>query len=390
MSLSIAGWLLLCEAVLALPLLRAIIHRRTIRTLRPLPLSGPWPAVTVFVPARNEEESIGPALRSLLAQDYPGEFRIVAIDDNSTDRTDARIRAVARRDSRRRLSIVKPSQPPPGWMGKCHALHCGLAEALPQSEYFLFTDADVIHGPSMLRCGVALLRRRRGGLLFCMPRLDMETFWERVVLSCGILGMYVSLDPRAIESKEHPQFMGAGAFNLLRRDVYERIGGHAAIRNEILDDVALGMRTKALGERVLMARTGWRLHLRMYRGLRAIVDGFTKNSGVAIQSFPRGVAVTMGQLAFALLPFAALPIATSTEVMATALAMWLFIGATIASIVRSDTTAAPVWVIFGWPLGFCVLAWITLRSAWHTYIRKEVEWRGRRLPVGRQTVKMRL
>ncbi len=393
----VLGWLLAGHIAIlgGWVFLRAELHRRMFRRLPahpPAPHS--WPSVLVLVPARNEEEGVAACLRSLLAQDYPGRFAIVAANDHSEDATGAIMRGIARGDGTGRLSVFDVPDLPAGWMGKNHALHCAVARAPFRADLLLFTDADILFAPSMVRRSVALFVRLRADHLFAAPALVVEGFWERAVLPLGTLFMMSSLDPRRIESPSRAHFMGVGAFNLLRGDWYARIGGHAAIRGEVLDDVALGRRTKELGGRLRGVHAGPALRVRMYRSLGGIVDGFTKNFHAAIGGgFARSfvVALLNAGLAVALPAVVVANAAAGHPVGVVVAAGWYLAFGWCIVVASRPVLGRSLWpAVVAHPLGLLVHSWIAVRSAWVSSVRKEIHWRGRRLPRPPQRTRMRL
>lgn len=375
--------------------LRAELHRRLFRRLPARPRAPhAWPSVVVFVPARNEEAAVGDCLASLLAQEYPGRLAIVAANDHSTDATGRMMREAAAGDASGRLSVFDVPDLPAGWMGKNHALYRAVGRAPFRADLYLFTDADILFAPTMLRRAVALFVQLRADHLFAVPALVLEGFWERVVLPLGTLFMMASLDPRKIESPGRGHFMGVGAFNLMSRPWYERIGGHAAIRGEVLDDVALGRRTKEAGGRLRGVHAGAALRVRMYTSLGGIVDGFTKNFHAVIGGgFGRSLGLALANVVLALIPpvvIVANAWAGEAWGLAVAVAWYLAWGWCIVSATRPMLGRSPWPAVLAHPLGFLVHAWIAVRSAWISSVRNEIHWRGRRLPRPRQRTRMRV
>ncbi|MFN3763638.1 MAG: glycosyltransferase, partial [Anaerolineae bacterium] len=204
--------------------------------------------VSVLVPARNEARNIRRCLESLLAQDYP-LMEVLVLDDGSTDETPEIVAEMARRDPRLRLI---PGQPlPAGWMGKNFACHQLSQEA--RGEWLLFTDADTVHHPQTLSWALTAARENRADLVTLVPRAVTHTFGEQLLLPIipfGVLGCF----PLALGARLGiPALsMAIGTFLLFRREAYERIGGHAAVRGEIAEDVVLARRVRRHGGRVVL------------------------------------------------------------------------------------------------------------------------------------------
>lgn len=211
-----------------------------------LPDPPAWPSVTAVVPARDEAETIGATVASLLAQDYPGEFRLVVVDDRSSDGTGDLARAAAAGDPR--LTVVTGGARAPGWTGKLWALEQGLRAALPAGpDYLLFTDADIRHAPDSLRLLVRRAVCEGRVLVSLMARLRCESAAERWLIPAFIFFFQMlypfrwSNDPRARTAA------AAGGCVLLDRAAFETAGGLAPIRGALIDDCALARQMKRVG-----------------------------------------------------------------------------------------------------------------------------------------------
>ena len=250
------------------------------------------PLVSVLVPARNEARRITPCLRSLLAQDYPN-YEIIVLNDHSEDET-ARVvlelGLTREKSSAHRLLEGRPL--PVGWTGKGWACHQLAAAA--RGNYLLFTDADTVHAPESLGACVGHALDTQAALLSAWPRQETGTWSEKAVIPLVYLLLLGALPHRMLQRlQRHPEYarrmtarglatLGAanGQYLLFRRDAYEGIGGHAAVRDHLVEDVALG--------RLVAARTAEGLRLvncdgsqlvscRMYTSFPEVWEGFTKN-----------------------------------------------------------------------------------------------------------------
>lgn len=269
-------WLQHQIGVFAFLLAILVITLSNIRLLGKLgnyPAPSRFPRVSVLVPARNEEDNVGACVRSLLNQQYP-DFKVLALDDNSTDGTWQVLSQLASEDDR--LRAIKGDQLPPGWFGKHWACH-QLAQAA-EGELLLFTDADTRHHPCALSDAVAALLARKADLLTAFPREEVVSWGERLTVPL-FPWFIISFLPLFIAYRvRDPSFSATvGQFMLLRRDAYEQIGGYEAIRQEAVDDVALGRRIKAQGLRWRMINGRERIRCRMYHSFREAYRGFTKN-----------------------------------------------------------------------------------------------------------------
>ena len=235
--------------------------------------------VSVLVPARNEARNIRRCLESLLAQDYP-LMEVLVLDDGSTDETPEIVAEMARRDPRLRLI---PGQPlPAGWMGKNFACHQLAQEA--RGDWLLFTDADTVHHPQAVSWALTAAKENRADLVTLVPHVVTHTFGEQLLLPIipfGILGLF----PLALGARVHiPAFtMAIGTFLLFRRETYERIGGHAAVRGEIAEDVVLARRVRRHGGRVVLLDGADYLDVHFYRGFWESWHGLAKSAFAALE-----------------------------------------------------------------------------------------------------------
>lgn len=210
-----------------------------------------WPELAVVTPARNEADVVGQSMAALLAQDYPGTIHIVLVDDDSADGTaEAAERAAAKSNTGHKLTVVKNAGLPAGWTGKLWAVNRGLIEAerlAPNAKYVLLTDADILHERTSLRQLVG--RAEQGGfrLVSLMARLKTETLAERALIPAYIF-YFQKLYPFAWVSDPANKMAGAaGGCMLVHRATLDAIGGIAAIRNQLIDDCALGRAIKSKG-----------------------------------------------------------------------------------------------------------------------------------------------
>ncbi len=233
------------------------------------------PPVTAIAPARDEVANIGACAATLLDSDYPA-LDVVIVDDRSVDGTLEVAKAIAER-SQGRLRVVHGEPLPDGWVGKPWA--CWQGYLVADGELLLFTDADTRHDPSLLGHAVAAMRREQADLVSVVPRQLLVTFWERLVMP-QILTVITSryLDTRRVSDARNPRDVIAnGQFILVSREAYEEVGGHEAVRCEVVEDLRLAQRFAAAGKRLFLAYAPDLMQTRMYRSLGEIVRGWTKN-----------------------------------------------------------------------------------------------------------------
>ncbi|MFQ3534851.1 MAG: glycosyltransferase family 2 protein [Aggregatilineales bacterium] len=231
------------------------------------------PFVSILIPARNEAAVIGETVRSLLAQRYPN-FELIVLDDSSSDGTGEVVRLAAGNDPR--LCLLSGAPLPEGWGGKNWACH-QLSEAA-QGEWLLFTDADVRWAPEALSALMAQAQRTRADLLTVWATQVTQTWPERLIVPLMLFAILAYLPIVMVHYSGWMIFAAAnGQVMLFRRAAYQKIGGHAAVRDRVVEDVTLARRIKVAGLRLRMFDGNGLISCRMYQGWSAVRDGFAKN-----------------------------------------------------------------------------------------------------------------
>ncbi len=236
--------------------------------------------VSIVVPARNEADNL-PRLLDSLARLQGVDVDVTVVDDASTDAT----AEIAERSGARVLRI---SGPPPGWTGKTYA--CQVGALATDGEWILFTDADTAHSPESLRLAVSAARRLRAGLLSLLPRQQCETAWECLLLPYAH-ALYFAGAFRA--NRRFGPAIANGQYLLVRRDDYTRLGGHAALRGSIVEDVELAKLARRGGIGVALLRAENDISVHMYADLPQIWEGFGKNSFRFLRAAPVSGALTV-------------------------------------------------------------------------------------------------
>ncbi len=258
--------------------------------------------MVAVVPARNEAETIARAVASLASQDYPGEFEIFVVDDQSEDGTAALARqAAAGLGATRRVTVRSVAALPPGWTGKLWALSEGIsvaAEKIP--AFFCFTDADVVHAPDTLRRLVFRAERDSLDLASLMVLLQVKTFPERLLIPPFLYFFLMLYPPHWIADPKARTAGAAGGCILLRREALERIGGIAAIRSEVIDDCALARAVKRSGGKIWMGLTRASVSLRSYETFADIRDMIART---AFAQLRQSLALLAGTLVGLFLTF---------------------------------------------------------------------------------------
>lgn len=343
------------------------------------------PLVSVLVPARNEERNIPGCLRSLLLQSYP-RFEIIIVDDHSTDRTVSTARAMAGDDPR--VSIIKSPTLPPGWIGKSFALH--QAAQLARGDWLLFTDADVVHSREALSLTIAFAKRNSLDLLSLSPLPECGSLWESIIQPRVFELLNARFDLRAVNDRRTAVAAANGQFILIRRQVYASIGGHAAVRNKVLEDVEIAKATKAAGFRIFFANTHSLARTRMYAGLSEIWAGWSKNLFQLLDSSGLQVSLTILNLSLmSILPFAAsfagLIIFAGHGVFGTVVQAAAFMSGAILLLIQTRFTedhGQPRWLALAYPLGAVMLVALIANSWYRNASGRGVTWKGRRYGDG--------
>lgn len=345
-------------------------------------VAPPVPPVSVIVPARDEEMNIERCVRSILASIYPA-LEVIVVDDQSRDRTGEIARGVAAGDARAHVLETPPL--PAGWFGKQWA--CATGARAAHGELLCFTDADTTHAPDLLARAVNAMRRRGAELLSVAGRQEMHGFWERVVqpyVFAILLVRYGSTE--AVSRARRPEDVIAnGQFILVRRESYEALGGHEAVRDLVAEDLALAQRFQKHGRRLALVMGEDQLSTRMYDSFRALVRGWAKN----IYAGGRH-AMPGGRVGRALFPVALLAptllgllppvtlVLAALGVLSGAWLTWAIV--TVAASLAWWALAyrglrQPAWLAVLFPLGAATVACITIAAL----VRgSRVAWKGRR------------
>jgi hopene-associated glycosyltransferase HpnB len=334
-----------------------------------------WPSVVAVVPARNEADVIRQSIGSLLAQDYPGSFRIVLVDDQSADGTGGLARAL---DSER-LTVLTGTPRPAGWTGKLWAMKQGgdhaSANAFDSAPEFLwFTDADIAHSPDNLRNLVARAQDGDKALVSLMVRLSCKSMAEHFLIPAFVFFFDMQFPFGAVNNVKNPVAAAAGGCMLARRTALERAGGLAAIRHNIIDDCALGRAMKQQGP-IWLGLTDRAVSLRPYEHLSDIRHMVTRTAYAQLGYSPLVLAGTLLGLAMVYLsPVMTALFAWGISQMAGWIA-WIIMAAMFQPILRFYRLS-PLWGL-ALPLIGTVYATFTLQSALQHWSGKGGMWKGR-------------
>lgn len=360
--------------VLLLVARRYAVRRPRLWEYAPRP-SGP--RLSVIIPARNEALNIERCVRSILAAGYE-PLEVIVVDDRSSDGT-AGIAdwLAAAPEVRGRVRVLHGAELPAGWFGKQWAIVQGFREST--GELLLFADADTKHEPELIPRAVSVMRTEHVDLVSVLPRQEMESFWERLVQP----HVFFALQARVGDLRQVNRTLIAwnaianGQFILTNRLAYEAIGTHAAVKDTVADDLMLAQAYVRAGRHIFLAHAEAFMSTRMYRSLREIIDGWSKNLALGAPMMMPPIRLVRWLLPYLMwLPVLAWigpPLAWLVwrwdwlvVAMAASLATWV-------EIYRRER--APLWYALLFPVGASMVAYIMWRSAWRG--RRKVEWRGR-------------
>lgn len=236
-----------------------------------VPEPSEWPSVSIVVPAHNEERVIEGCVRTLLASDYPN-LEVITVLDRCTDRTRELLRPFEAADPR--LKVVENGSCPPDWAGKCNAARVGAEHAT--GRYLLFTDADVEFDRGLVRASMGLTLRDGRGLFSLLPTLTTGEWFERVVQPAAALALLRLYPIDRVNRDEHRRPFANGQFLFFDRAIYDRIGGHAAVKDDLLEDIAFARAVEAAGSRGSIAVADGMMVVNMYPTLQAMRSGWKR------------------------------------------------------------------------------------------------------------------
>jgi len=330
--------------------------------------------VSAIVPARNEEATIVASVESLATQ--PEIKEIFVINDQSTDGTAEKLAQLSARYAQ--LRVLETSELPSGWVGKNYAVSLGAAQAT--GDWLLFTDADGAHLPGSTARALADAAATHAGLVSYSPEQETRTWWERALIPFIYVRLAQKFSYDAVNDPESPAAAASGQYLLIRREDYERIGGHAAVAGEVLEDVALARIAKQAGIRLHFASGHGIMRVRMYRTFGAMWQGWTKN----LYPLMGGNARAIGREIFRVVPWIPLLLLPLTPLHLTlgVLAAVLLAGRHAAYAATLRRNRFPAGLALYYLPAVVLYAAALLTSEWR-YQRGSVMWKGREYPVGK-------
>lgn len=338
------------------------------------------PTVSIIVPVKDEAATISDCMRSLLAINYPNK-EILIVDDRSTDQSAAMVRQMAQQHPSIKLHQIR--ELPVGWTGKTHALHHAQQHA--RGDWLLFVDADTTLAPASLGIILRDAIDHQADLESLLPRLDMRSFWERIVQPYAGICLMALYPINRAKTRGSDHAFANGQFILIKRAVYDAIGGHLAVRDKFVEDIHLGRNVQRAGYHLRVAVTPELVAVRMYSTLRRIIKGWSRIFYSASNAQPE----TLARLLLAIFAFSVIGYSVAAMCFGVILFhqpnpfIWTMFGLTL---VHHSTQVGmmghlyglgkiPRIYLLGRMLAVGVMIVILIKTIRLCYTRK-VEWRG--------------
>jgi len=342
------------------------------------------PLISVCVPARNEARNIRACVESILAQDYPN-VEVIVLEDRSTDATAEILRQLSAQSDK--LKVIRGSDLPKGWAGKPHALFQASARA--GGTWLCFVDADTFLSPAALSSCYAKAIEINADMFTMMTSQVLGSFWEKAVMPIVMTALSVGFSPRRVNDPNSKDAIANGQFILIKRSVYDAIGGHESVKDQIVEDKAISERVKWSGHRLIVANGYPVARTRMYTSLPEMWEGWTKNIYLGLSDQPS--LMLLGVFGAFILLVAALVLPLwpllgllwysqggswlALAVIAESLVLWAIV------IQARARVAAGMGISPGYaltlPLGAAVFAAMMFSSTWNVLSGQGVTWKGR-------------
>ena len=352
--------------------------------VKPVPPPQDPPLISICIPARNEERNIRACVESVLKQNFP-TFEVIVLDDRSTDATPGILRELS--DQNKKLKVIHGSDLPAGWAGKPHAL--SQASAVAGGEWLCFIDADTFLSSETLSSCYAKAVETKADMFTIMTFQVLETFWEKTVMPLVMTALSVGFSPRKVNDPKTKDAIANGQFILIKRPVYDAIGGHESVKGSIVEDKAISERVKWNGHRLIVADGREAAKTRMYTSLPEMWEGWTKNIYLGLSDQPGLMALGVFGAFLAVVAALFLPLWPllaaywftrgggwqAAAILIEALVLWAYLIK-----VRADASTKmkiSSWYALTTPLGAGVFAAMMFTSAWKVLSRKGVTWKGR-------------
>jgi chlorobactene glucosyltransferase len=357
--------------------------RKTNPPLKPLPQrrAAVNEKISVIVPARNEEKNIARCLFHLFKQNYPN-FEIIAIDDRSDDRT-GHLLENFKELSGVPFKIIRIEKLPAGWTGKNHAMFAG--SKIAAGSWLLFTDADTTHQPSSLRTAVACAIENKIDFLTLAPETECRTFWEKTVQPLAVSSLALWFNTPKVNDPASNTVIANGQYILIRKNIYETVGGNESVKSEVVEDVELAKKVKTAGY-TLRFLNGTELYsTRMYSSLREIKTGWTR---IYTYLFNKSIPAILHKIFlfvfFSILPFViwglekflffsgSMLYDAKVSLVSLLVCAWIV----IIRFLGNRLLKCNPWYAFLHPFGSLVMVWILLSCIGRIVFNRPSVWRG--------------
>lgn len=359
--------------------------------VEPAPPPADPPLISVCIPARTEERNIRRCVEAVLDQEYP-HLEVIVVDDRSTDSTSEIL--VSIRDAfdattrpAGKLHIISGSDLPAGWTGKPHALHQASASA--RGEWLCFIDADTFLAPDALSSCHAKALETNADMFTIMTFQILGSFWEKTVMPLVMTALSVGFSPRRVNDPNTKDAIANGQFIMIKRSVYDVIGGHEGVKGSIVEDKAISEQVKWNGHRLVVADGSRVAKTRMYTSLPEMWEGWTKNIYLGLRDRTGLLWLGVFGVFLAFMASVFLPIWPllglfwylesgswmAAAVVIEAFLLWAYLIIARAR-VASEMKISPFYALTI-PIGAGVFAAMMLISAWRVVSRKGVTWKGR-------------
>ena len=340
----------------------------SVYSVAPLP-DAECPTVSILFAARDEEENISDALATFLALDYP-RYEVVAVDDRSADSTNTILRAAAQSDPC--LKVLRVDSLPAGWLGKPHALQRAYENS--SGEWLVLTDADVHFAPDLLRRAIALAEKNQWDHLPLLADAKLFTFGEKMVMTFFACAFVLATRPWSVSNPKSGAYIGIGAFQLIRRSVYEKMGTHRRLAMEVIDDVKVGKRVKESGGRAGVAKAGPAVSVHWHSGVGNIIRGTEKNFFAATgYRVWMAAAQIFSMMLMWIFPWVALAFVRGWGLVFAAVAIAVPV---VAQAGAAREFRVSVFYALTQPVGALIFCWMLLRSMIITLWNGGIVWRG--------------
>jgi glycosyltransferase involved in cell wall biosynthesis len=373
--LLLAALILLFNLYATLEIILGTKKLRSLKNIEPLSQQE-QPKVSVIIPACNEQDTIQPALRSMLSLEYK-HLEIIVINDRSTDHTGEVLRKIQK--DYPELQIIEITELPEGWLGKNHALHQGAMVA--KGEYFLFTDADILFAKSTLSRAMSLMVNEQKDHLVLIFKNIAKGWLLNAMMLDAAGGLFFLFKPWKVSDSKSKHFIGAGAFNLVKKSVYQEIGGHDPIKMHPIDDVMLGKIIKKKGYRQECLSGYDFLQVHWYESPRKMINGLMKNI-FALYNFrvTYALAAVLIICVMTILPVWGAFFAAGLAQLFFALSALIRLASCTYGALYSGTTLGTIPFSLLTPY---INIYIILKGVLTTLGNKGIDWRGTHYPLDR-------